>query len=86
MNVGVFNQEEVEVVVSAAFFYHFGEEGIGRAVMVGGVSEGEEGGGAEYPSGVVELHAFVDEKWGGHVGKRNAKLGELGSRGAGKPI
>jgi hypothetical protein len=86
VNVGVFNQEEVEVVVSAAFFDHFGEEAIGRAVMAGGVSEGERGGDAEYPRGVGVLHAFVDEERGGHVGKRKAKMGKLGRRGAGKPI
>ena len=86
VNVGVFNQEEVEVVVSAASFDHFGEEAIGRAVMAGGVSKGERGGGVEYPRGVGVLHVSVDEEWGGHVGKRKAKMGELGRRGAGKPI
>ena len=54
--------------------------------MTGGVSEGERRGGAEYPSGVGMLDVFVYENWGEHVGKRNAKIGELIRRGAGKPI
>ena len=58
----------------------------GGTVMIGGVSEGEGRGGSEYRSGVGMLHAFVDKEWVGHVGKRKAKMGELGRRGAGKPI
>ena len=58
----------------------------GGAVMIGGVSEGEGRGGSEYRSGVGILHVVIYEKWGRHVGKRNAKIGELDSRGAGEPI
>ena len=85
MNVGVFNQEEVEVVVSAAFVYHFGEEGIGRAEMVGGVSEGE---GGEVPSiqvgwascmrlsmrSGVDMWANDMRNWGSWAGGERASL------------
>ena len=51
------------------------DQTVGRAVMVGGVGEGEGRRGTEDPSGMSNLHAGVYEEGGRHVGKRMRKLG-----------
>ena len=61
LNMGVFDREEMEVVVRAPLFGEFGHERVCRAVVFVRVGEGEVAwGSAKNPSGVGELHACID--------------------------
>jgi hypothetical protein len=57
-----------------------------RVVRTGGVDEGEGRRGTGDPSGMSNVDAGDYEEEGRHVVKRNAKVGELDSRGAFHPI
>ena len=56
----------------------------GGTVMIGGVSEGEGRGGAEYRSGVGILHAVIYEKGGRHVTVWANEMRKLGSWSVGE--
>jgi len=62
------------------------DQAVRRVVMVGNVGEGEGRRATEDPSGMSNLHVGVYVEGGRQVGKRNANVGELVSRGSDKPI
>jgi hypothetical protein len=62
------------------------DQDVRRVVMVGNVGEGEGRRVTEDPSGMSNFHVGVYTEGGRRVGKRNANVGELVSRGADKPI
>ena len=78
LNMGVFDREEMEVVVRAPLFGEFGHKRVCGTVVFVRVDEGEVAwGSAKDPGGVGILHAGVYEEKSDHVVTRNTEIGEM---------
>ena len=60
LNVGVLDEQEIEVVIGAAFFNKFVDKGVGGAIVSLGVGQGKLWGEALNPGGVCKLQTSID--------------------------